>query len=231
MKRLLPLLLTAALTIANAETKSTEVPVYISTGFGTIKISPKVKPHVEIKHRNIVKQRYDFSCGSATVSTLFNYYLNEPLDEKEAIKGLFEYGNKRNIIKNRGFSMLDIKKFANARGYKVLGYRTDLEGLVALGKPAIVTIVLGNYKHYVIFRGVRKGRVFLADPALGNTILSIKEFEKIWYKNIALVIEPKGKVENKLKISKEDEVMVDGEKLRTILFNQQIYNFTNPNEF
>jgi predicted double-glycine peptidase len=231
MKRFLPILFFMALTMANAENKNTQVPVYISTGFGTIKIMQKVKPHVEIKHRNIVKQRYDFSCGSATVSTLFNYYLNDPIDEKEAIKGLFEYGNKRNIIKNRGFSMLDIKKFANARGYKVLGYRTDLEGLVALGKPAIVTIVLGNYKHYVIFRGVKKGRVFLADPALGNTILSVKEFEKIWYKNIALVIEPKGKVENRLKISKEDEVMVDGEKLRTILFNQQIYNFTNPNEF
>ncbi|WP_281951380.1 C39 family peptidase [Nitrosophilus kaiyonis] len=221
--------------IGNAENKKLKhatVPVYINTGFGSIMIRPKVKSQDEIKSKNVIKQKFDFSCGSATCATLFNFYLNDPISEKEAVEGLFKYGNKRNIIKNRGFSLLDIKKFANAKGYKVLGYKTDIEGLVELGKPAIVAIVLGKYKHFVVFRGVYKGRVFLADPALGNTIVSISEFKKIWFRNIALIIEPKSKkIDNKLKISKEDEIMVNSEKLRSLLLNQQIQMFRSPKEF
>ena len=233
LKLISPLLiLLLTINIGNANEKKNSVPVYINSSFGTIMIRPKVKSQTEIKSKNIIKQKYDFSCGSATFATLFNYYLNEPISEKEAVEGLFKYGNKKNIIKNRGFSLLDIKKFAKAKGYKVLGYKTDIEGLVELNKPAIVAIIIGNYKHFVIFRGIRKGRVFLADPALGNTIVSIREFEKMWLKNIALVIEPKDeKTENRLKITKEDEILLDSEEMRNILFNQQIQMFRSPIEF
>ncbi len=226
-------LVTVVLTSVLAqENKKATVPIYINTGFGSVMIRPKVRSQLDIKSRNVVRQRFDFSCGSATTATLFNYYLGEPISEKEAIQGLFKYGNKRNIIKNRGFSLLDIKKFAAAKGYKVYGYKTDLEGLVELGKPAIVAITLGKYKHFVIFRGVYKGRVFLADPALGNTIISIKEFNKIWFRNIALIVAPKSpKIDNRLKITKKDEIMIDSETLRTLLLQQQLQMFRNPKEF
>lgn len=229
----IPLLMLAFfVNIGNAEEKKNSVPVYINMGFGSVIIRPKVKSQTELKSKNVIKQQFDFSCGSATCATLFNFYLNDPISEKEAVEGLFKYGNKQSILKNKGFSLLDIKKFATARGYKVLGYKTDIEGLVELGKPAIVAITLGKYKHFVIFRGVHKGRVFLADPALGNTIVSIKEFENMWFKNIALIIEPKDKnVNNRLKISKEDEILVDSENLRNLLLNQQIQMFRSPNEF
>ncbi len=208
------------------------VPIYISGKFGTVVIRPKVKSAMDIKSKNIVRQKFDFSCGSAAVATIFKHYLNDPVTEQQVIKGLFHFGDKKSIIKNRGFSLLDIKKLANALGYKVGGYRTDVEGLVTLGKPAIVTIVLGKYKHFVVFRGVHKGRVFLADPALGNTIVPVKEFEKMWYKNIALIIEPKGsrKVDD-LKIDAEDEMWVRSENLRSLLFIHQAQTFRTNNEF
>ena len=235
MKRVVTAFVFVAMLAMNAlaqESKKATVPVYINTGFGSVMIRPKVRSQLDLKSRNVVRQRFDFSCGSATTATLFNYYLGEPISEKEAIQGLFKYGNKRNILKNRGFSLLDIKRFAAAKGYKVYGYKTDIEGLVELGKPAIVTITLGNYKHFVIFRGVYKGRVFLADPALGNTIVSIKEFNKMWFRNIALIVAPKSpKVDNRLKITKKDEVLIDSETLRTLLMQQQLQMFRNPKEF
>ncbi|WP_200762612.1 C39 family peptidase [Nitrosophilus alvini] len=214
------------------ESRPNSVPIYISGKFGTIVVRPKVKSATELKTKNIVKQKHDFSCGSAAVATLFKYYLNDPVTEEQVIKGLFHFGNKKKIIENRGFSLLDIKKLANALGYKVGGYKTDVEGLVTLGKPAIVTIVIGNYKHFVVFRGVHKNRVFLADPALGNTIVSVKKFEKMWYKNIALIIEPKGNRKlDKLAISDEDLVWVRSDAIRNSLFLQQIQSFKSNTEF
>ena len=214
------------------EKKPNSVPMYINGKFGTIVIRPKIKSAMELKTKNIVKQKHDFSCGSAAVATLFRYYLNDPVTEKQVIKGLFHFGNKKKIIENRGFSLLDIKKLANALGYKVGGYKTDVEGLLTLGKPAIVTIFIGKYKHFVVFRGVHKNRVYLADPALGNTIVSVKKFEKMWYKKIALIIEPKGdKRSDKLKISDEDEVWVKSDSLRNSLFFRQIQSFRSSSEF
>jgi len=218
--------------IANADTrKELAVPVYINTGFGAVMIRPKVKSLETIKSKNIVKQHYDFSCGSATVATLFNYYLDHPLTEREAIEGLFKYGNQQSIIRNKGFSLLDIKKFATAKGYKVYGYKTDVKGLVELGKPAIVAITIGKYRHFVIFRGVYKGRVFLADPALGNTIVPVSKFESMWVRHIALVIEPRGKADNALKVSKKDLILIDEKEMRNFLQTDQIQTFKSPQEF
>jgi len=236
-KNSLIIVLVLIMVLANAfasekNNKKNSVPIYISTKFGTVMIRPKIKSAAELKSKNLVKQQFDFSCGSAAVATLFKFYLNDPVTEQQVINGLFHFGNKEQIIKNKGFSLLDIKKLANALGYKVGGYKTDVEGLVALGKPAIVTITIGKYKHFVIFRGVKKGRVFLADPALGNTILPIDEFEKMWYKNIALIIMPKGNRKiDKLKIDADDEIWVKSENLRNLLFLQQIQTFRTNNEF
>ena len=167
----------------------------------------------------------DFSCGSAATATVYKYYLNDPLTENEVINGLFRFGNKRKIVENKGFSLLDIKKLSNVLGYKVNGYKLDLDSLIDLGKPAIVTITIGNYKHFVVFRGAYKGRVFLADPALGNTILQRDKFEEMWYKNIALIIEPRRKGINRLAISNDDKRWVSSNILRTYIFNYNAQSF------
>ena len=41
-------------------------------------------------------------------------------------------------------------------------------------------ISIHGYKHFVVFRGVEKGRVLLADPAFGNRALSRDRFDKAW---------------------------------------------------
>ncbi|WP_456401349.1 C39 family peptidase [Persephonella sp.] len=210
--------------------EKTQMNIVIGSSFGKISIRPVVKPISEIKRKNLIKQKLDFSCGSAAVATIFNFYLGENVTEEQVINGLFKVGNVHKIIKRKGFSLLDIKKFAQAMGYKAAGYKTSLEGLVSLNKPAIVTIVIGKYKHFVVFKGVYKGRVFIADPALGNTILSAEEFKKIWYKNIALVIYPK-EDNKKFEISKEEKIWVDTHTLRQSMYNQLVQSFRGFNEF
>lgn len=220
-------------TLLGAEEEKNSVPIFISSKFGTTVIRPKVTSAKTLKSRNVVKQQMDFSCGSAAVGTIFAFYLDDPIPEEMIIKGLFHFGNKENIVKNRGFSLLDIKKLATNLGYKTAGYKTDIDGLLSLEQPAIVTITIGNYKHFVVFRGAEGNRVYLADPALGNMTVSRARFDEMWYKSIALVITPKAKraFDNKLAITEKDHVWVKDSQTRGALYTRMVPTLRGAGEF
>lgn len=217
----------------HAFSKDLNMYVPIGTGnFGSLVIRPNVKSLKTIKSTNIIQQKLDFSCGSAVTATIFKYYLNLDVNEEKIINGLFNVGNLEKIMKRKGFSLLDIKKLALALGYKAKGFKTDLKGLVKFQKPAIVAITIGSYKHYVIFKGIYKGRVFLADPAFGNTVVSIKDFKNMWYKNIALIIYPKNNYnKNFEKISSQEKIWVNEENLRKSIFYRIYPIYNSFNEF
>src|SRR5580658_2885474 len=63
----------------------------------------------ELRFRRVVKQAYDFSCGSAALATLLTYHYNYPVLEDSVLKAMFAEGDKEKIRKE-GFSMLDLKK-------------------------------------------------------------------------------------------------------------------------
>jgi predicted double-glycine peptidase len=199
---------------------------------GRMIIKPRVKPLSFFKERHVVKQTLDFSCGAASTATIFKFYLGEQVTEKKVIEDMFKAGNVNKIIERQGFSLLDIKRFAEFMGYRAVGYKTDIEGLVLLNKPSIVAIMLRDYKHFVVFRGAEEGKVFLADPALGNTTLTAREFEQMWYGHIALVIEPRDKqVRPDLQIEQEDKLLVTPTDLRRSLYYNAILFGKSPKEF
>jgi predicted double-glycine peptidase len=87
-----------------------------------------------------------------------------------------------------GFSLLDLKRFAESRGYTADGYmQVSLENLVEFG-PSIVPVSTSGYNHFVVFRGVVRDQVLLADPAFGNRTLTVEQFEQAWLANMAFVI-------------------------------------------
>ncbi len=218
MKKILVILATFLYVLGVFAEEKRMPPVFISNGtYGGVMIAPPVKPFSEVKNKNVIKQKLDFSCGSAAVATVLNYYLGLKVTEDQIINGLFKVGNLELIMKRRGFSLLDIKRFITLLGYKAVGYKTDIKHLQMLKKPAIVTIVLGKYKHYVVFKGVKDGRVLLADPAFGNMILPVEEFKNIWYRNIALVVYPPGDKEIDSLMSEEEQIWVKNDTLRTTL--------------
>ncbi|MBU2489071.1 MAG: hypothetical protein KKA60_06745, partial [Proteobacteria bacterium] len=145
----------------------------------------------EKKFHNVVRQMYDYSCGSAALTTLLNYYLAEQLTEGNIINGLLKYGDVQRIAETRAFSLLDMKSLVQALGYEAHGYKTQLEDIRKLKIPYIVSIDLYGYLHFVVVKGIFKDHVMLADPSMGNISFPLSKFERIWYKNVIFVVLPK----------------------------------------
>jgi predicted double-glycine peptidase len=90
-----------------------------------------------------------------------------------------------------GFSLLDLKHFVQARGYRAEGFSDmSLEELADLKIPAIVPIHSKGVDHFVIVQGVFGGRVVLADPAFGNMTMKAKQFQGVWKNGIAFLVHP-----------------------------------------
>ena len=150
--------------------------------------SVKIKPALQDQFRGIVRQAYDYSCGSAALTTLLNGYVGTQLNEQQIMNGLLEYGERDKIIERRSFSLLDMKRFVNALGLDSGGYRGEFEDLVKQGQPAIVPISYAGFKHFVIYKGYKDGRVYIADPALGNVSFDQERFKQIWENNTLFLI-------------------------------------------
>jgi uncharacterized protein len=146
----------------------------------------------EIRQQDVVVQKWDLSCGAAALSTLLTYDHGDPVGEALIVMSILRRADPVRVRARGGFSLLDLKRFAESRGYEATGYaRMTTDHLVKLA-PAIVPTRLGGYDHFVVFRGVREGRVLLADPAYGNRTISVEQFEGTWPKRIAFVVQKPG---------------------------------------
>ena len=143
-----------------------------------------VESLLEMRHEHVVVQKFDLSCGAAALATLLNYQYSDPASEREVAKELVrreEYLQNPALVKIRqGFSLLDLKRYVDQRGYEGIGYgKLTLEDLIERA-PVMVPIQTHGYNHFVIFRGIWGGRVLLADPAWGNRTMPVDAFEQLW---------------------------------------------------
>ena len=146
----------------------------------------------EIRQDRVVRQKWDLSCGSAALSTLLTFDVGDPVAEEEIIESILRRSDPVRIRARQGFSLLDLKRFAVARGHDADGYgRLDMAHLARLA-PAIVPTLIGGYDHFVVVRGVREGHVLLADPGFGNRTMTVERFESVWPRRIAFVVRSKG---------------------------------------
>ena len=148
------------------------------------KAGEPVRSLLEIRREGVVIQEWDLSCGAAKLTTILNQQFGDPVGEKEIAKALIarkEYVDNPNLVRVRqGFSLLDLKRVAESRGYVGTGYgKMTLDDLVERA-PVLVPIVANGYNHFVIFRGRMADRVLVADPAFGNYTMLIKKFEDSW---------------------------------------------------
>jgi predicted double-glycine peptidase len=149
-----------------------------------------MEPFSELKYKNIVRQAYDYSCGSAALVTILNYHLGITVSEQQSMEGMMAFGEKDKIIERRGFSLLDMKRYLASIGVESAGFKAEIADLPTLDSPAIVPIEYGGFKHFVVLRGVRDGLVFLADPSAGNIIFPVSEFATLWDRNTLFVAYP-----------------------------------------
>jgi len=179
-----------------------------------LRTDARVEPLVEQKFRNIVRQAYDYSCGSAALTTVLNFYLGRNLGERQVMEGLLHYGESERIVQRRAFSMLDMKRLVTALGYPSGGFRATIDDLIDLDHPAIVPIQHAGFKHFVVLRTIRNGRVFLADPAVGNISFTIDQFEEKWDDNVLFIVFPGGdKPLDNLELKEEDLRFVDDQTM------------------
>lgn len=150
-------------------------------------LNVKVMSLKERKFRLTVRQKLDFSCGSAALSTLLTYHYGDPVDEATIFKALWDNGDHAKI-RREGFSLLDLKHFLVARGYSADGYAAPLDRLAKVGIPAIALIREGGYNHFVVIKGIRDGKVAVGDPALGGRVYPQPQFEKMMANKIIFVI-------------------------------------------
>jgi predicted double-glycine peptidase len=141
-----------------------------------------IKTWNEFKWKNIARQGYDYSCGSASLATLTQGYFDDTWLEPVILTVLVETLPKNEAadrVKN-GFSLLDLKRAANTLGYNVAGVKLKPEAIFHLAGPVIVRLKKGQWEHFTVFRGIHNDRVFLADPARGNLRIPLFEFYDQW---------------------------------------------------
>ena len=160
--------------------------IEVQTGSGPI-IRRRVTSLKELKYRRIVSQTIDYSCGAAALATLLKYHFGINVTEKQIVTYLLKGGDQE-LIRKKGFSLLDIKRFAERIGYRTAGYKIKPEILPKITIPAIVLINSRGYSHFVVFKKMIGEKVFLADPARGNRTMQLKHFLKVW-NNIILLID------------------------------------------
>ena len=80
---------------------------------------------LEARQHDVVIQKWDLSCGAAALGILLRYEWGDPATERDIALSLMkrkEYLENPDLVRIReGFSLLDLKRFVEARGYKGIG--------------------------------------------------------------------------------------------------------------
>jgi hypothetical protein len=141
----------------------------------------------EARYSAMIRQQYDFSCGSAALSTLLTYHYQFPITEQAVFEEMFAHGEQEKI-RQEGFSLLDMKRYLGAHGFEADGFEAPLEKLADAKIPAIVLINDHGYNHFVVIKGLRDHRVLIGDPSGGTRALTQKAFQALWVNRILFVV-------------------------------------------
>jgi len=183
MKRLAVLLVVATIALPGiAGAGSVEVPLQIGGAYSVPAVSMR-----EARFSATVRQQFDFSCGSAALSTLLTHHYHYPITEETVFQGMYERGDQ-DKIRREGFSLLDMKNLLEAHDFESDGFEAPLDKLVGAGVPAIALINEKGYNHFVVIKGLRANRVLIGDPAGGTRAMAQATFDSIWVNQILFVI-------------------------------------------
>ncbi|MDE2093497.1 MAG: C39 family peptidase [Burkholderiales bacterium] len=172
----------SCLAAPDVEAATLELPFQIGGAYNV-----PVKSIREERFASTVHQQYDFSCGSAALSTLLTYQYNYPVTEDKVFEEMFRRGDQAKI-RVEGFSLLDMKRYLEAHGFQADGFQESLDKLAAVHIPAIVLVNENGYHHFVVVKGVRDGRVLIGDPSGGTRAVTRAAFEAAWVNHILFVI-------------------------------------------
>ena len=105
------------------------------------------------KFETVVRQQFDFSCGAAALATLLTYHYERPISERDVFKAMWETGDQQRI-REVGFSLFEMRSFAQSRGLIADGFKLSLDRVSEIGVPGIALIEDNGYRHFVVIKGV-----------------------------------------------------------------------------
>ncbi|WP_334269655.1 C39 family peptidase [Edaphobacter sp. HDX4] len=151
----------------------------------------KIRSLKEIRGEGVVRQKWDMSCGAAALSTLLTYEFKDNTPETAIVVWILHRVDPVKVRARGGFSLLDLKRFAQARGYHAEGYAgMSMEELASQKTAVIVPIRLKGFDHFIVVRRIADGRVIIADPGFGNLTMRVDRFQGLWKEGIAFIVHP-----------------------------------------
>jgi uncharacterized protein len=148
-----------------------------------------VRSLLEIRQEGVIVQKWETSCAAAALATVLTFSQNDPVSEKIVAQGMLRSTDPIKVKVRGGFSLLDMKRFVETRGFKGAAYKgLSMEDLLTLQSPIVPIDFHGN-PHFVVVRGLNTaGEVHLADPAFGNHAMSVETFHAVWKDGIGFVV-------------------------------------------
>jgi predicted double-glycine peptidase len=153
--------------------------------------SKNIRTLKEIRSEGVVRQRWDMSCGAAALSTLLTYDFKDNTPETAIVVWILHRVDAGRVRARGGFSLLDLKHFAEARGYHAEGFSgVSIEDLALEKTSVIVPIRVKGFDHFVVVKGIVGGHVILADPGFGNLTMRVDRFQKLWKNGVVFIVHP-----------------------------------------
>ncbi|MDO7253340.1 C39 family peptidase [Helicobacter cappadocius] len=153
-----------------------------------ILIERSVKSWIEFRNANLVRQKYDYSCGSASLASILKYYyedssITERIIIDEILKSKGYDVNQNEVLKEGDniISFLDLSKYAIGKGFKAIGLAVDFDTLSKLKIPVIVFVSIRSIDHFTVYKGMDEEYVYLADPSFGNIKIKIDQFKEMFF--------------------------------------------------
>jgi len=151
----------------------------------------RIRSLKEIRGEGVVRQKWDMSCGAAALSTLLTYEFKDNTPETDIVVWILHRVDPVKVRARGGFSLLDLKRFAQARGYHAEGYAgMSLEELASQKTSVIVPIRLKGFDHFIVVHRIVNGRVIIADPGFGNLTMKVNRFQRLWKEGIVFIVHP-----------------------------------------
>lgn len=140
----------------------------------------KVNSFESRRFDRVIRQQYDFSCGSAAIASLLSFHYEDQVTEHDVFIEMLALADEEKV-RQEGFSMLDMKHYLEARGYQADGFRMPLTGLrEKVRLPTIVLLNIDGFQHFVVIKGISDDEVLVGDPARGLKVYSYPQFSEYW---------------------------------------------------
>jgi ATP-binding cassette, subfamily C, bacteriocin exporter len=134
-------------------------------------------------------------CGPACLATIFQYY-----------------GQYIPVYKIRQLACTDVKgtniigmiQAAEKLGFSATGVRVSVDVLKIILLPVVAHVIIDNIlQHFVVIYKIKKGEIYISDPAKGIIRCTINEFCNIW-DGVLIILKPNNLSENNKNIKENN---------------------------